>query len=235
MPRRKNLDYENVVNLFDENGVMKQNEDFNEAYCNLFNKNTVVVPWTKAEILEQPQLKDFDNIQLTDFVYISDIYTKPLTLLKETENWSNSKIMLKPETDDLIELYTKKLGGVYIITAFIDNKEFVIKVGMSRVTLKGRISSYNCGAINNYVKGSVTNIRVLQSIIGSGVKYGIYFYHCGDPKTIIWQGIESVPLSSNKPIGVEDILVKKFKERFGKVPIGNVQANATVVKSKKKR
>lgn len=203
---------------------------------NLVNKNDL--PFTEEDILKEPTLEDFSFEGKNDFIYACDLEVQPLTLFKiipqveGTENnykRRNEKIKVTNRQDNMIRVLSSSLGVAYLITCPVDNKEYIIKIGQSRNTFMHRLTSYNCGCVNNWRTASTTNIKLLQSMQVTRKVFKLYLFDCSDEKYVLrnWHGKTSQPFAMPKSLAVEDIMIKEFIKQFKKKPLANIQANAT--------
>lgn len=222
------------ISLCDEiNGVyiQKSGDDYLNALSKIFplnNKNDK--PFNLVEIQTQPTLKDFSFSGKDDFIFICNLRAKPLEI-KDSIRKNEKILALNFANENAKKIFDKALGVAYILTCKIENKEHIIKFGQSRTTFKKRLSSYNCGVVNNWRTASTTNIKMLQSFIATRATFNLYLYDCSDEVTIIeWRGEKSVPFASPKSLAVEDIMIKKFIAQFGVKPLANIQGDATQVK-----
>lgn len=109
---------------------------------------------------------------------------------------------------------------VYIME--LENK--VLKIGTALRGIKGRIGSYNTGKMKYRARGtnSGANYWMLHSIINLAVPVRFYGYFPPSRRCRVF-GIQlNEPFPSAKT--VEGVLIKLFVERYGRKPIGNVQA-----------
>ncbi len=150
-----------------------------------------------------------------------------------TLNRSNEKInVLNFTSNKAKEIFEKSLGVAYLLTAIVDEEEYIIKFGQTRTSFKKRLSSYNCGTVNAWRTASTTNIKMLQSMVTTRkrAKFKLYIYDCSDDVNIYtWHGIESVPFASPKSLAVEDIIINQFISQFEHKPLANIQAGATEI------
>lgn len=234
MPQKDSMPIEDFKKLCDFNGTMYESKKGNEyikALSELFSLNNINdKPFTRADILKQPKLKEFAFIGVKDFEYICKLKAKPLNI-----TLGGKRINEKIQAYDFVserekKIFNEALGVAYIITCTINDKEYIIKIGNTRTTFKARLGSYNCGVVNNWRTASTTNIKILQSMVTTREEFNLYLYDCSQEKVYIeWHGIKSVPFASPKTLAVEDIMIKQFKKQFNKKPLANVQANATEV------
>ena len=195
-------------------------------FLNSKNKNDN--PFTDDDIIIQPQKKDFKFEGLKDFKYVCELYAEPMVINLEESKKQNEKIFQKNLLTEYTNLFYDTLGIVYLITCEIKNKEYIIKIGSTRTTFNDRLSSYNCGVITNIRSASTTNIKIMQSFITTNRSFKLYLLDCSaENKEYDWYGKKSVEFASSMALAYEDILLKEFKEQFKKIPLANVQANAT--------
>lgn len=210
--------------------VSKKGKDYINSLKLLFDlKNKNDFPFLIDDIKNQPTIEDFKFSGINDFQKVCQLKARPLTI-KDGKRKNETILVDKFYSSIGENIYKKDLGAVYIITCPIENKEHIIKIGMTRTTMEKRIQSYNCGTVKNWRTASTTNFKILQSMVATRIPFNLYLYSCGETTTIIWHNIESIPLASQKAIAVEDILVKQFIKQFNKKPLANVQTNATEVK-----
>lgn len=223
-------DLKSLCNFKDNIYTSKYNKEYIDALSNLFalnNKNDN--PFTKEDILKQPLLKDFNFIGVKDYKSICKLKAEPM-IIKNNERINERIVSYDFIGKEEENIFKKALGVSYLITALIEEKEYIIKIGQSRTTFKKRLGSYNCGVVFNWRTASTTNIKMLQSMLTTGLEFNLYIYDCSDePYSINWHGIKSIDLASPKSLAVEDIMIKKFIEIFNKKPLANIQANATEI------
>lgn len=245
MPKKLNYTFESIETLFKKNGecyTRKEDEEFVEALNRIFpwtNKNDI--PFTKNDIRNTKKLKDFSFDGKNDFEYVCDLFANPINLNPETKNWDNEKIVTQwRQGDKHKNSFKKYIGVAYLITCVLDPivkpldsalepDEYIIKFGSTRTPFGKRLSSYNCGSINNSRTASTTNFKLLQSFVACNTPFKLYLCFCGASKKIRWHGKLSVPFSTAKPLAVEDIMIKEYKKQFNSKPLANVQTNATEV------
>ena len=184
-------------------------------------------PVTIDDIIQQPVLRDFSFSGIQDFKYVCKLHAYPMII--KNDRRKNEKIVPYDfANDEMKRIFNYSMGTVYIFTCPYEGKEYIIKIGQTRTTFKTRLSSYNCGVVNNWRTASTTNIKILQSMVSTGLDFKLYIYDCSeDPYILTWHGVTSVPFSASKALAVEDIMIKKFIEIFGKKPLANIQAQAT--------
>lgn len=202
-------------------------DSLNEIFS-LTNKNDK--PFTVEDIKREPLLKDFNFSGKNEYKYICKLHVNPMRITADNKR-KNEKIKAIEFVSEIEEvIFKKSLGVSYILTCELEGNEHVIKIGSTRTTFKKRLGSYNCGTVNNWRTASTTNIKILQSMVATRLDLNLYIYDCSsDPYQITWHEITSVPFASPKSLAVEDIMIKEFKKQFGKIPLANVQANATEV------
>lgn len=216
----------------------KDGKEYNDILLEVFggeNKNDK--PFTVEQIIEQPKLSEFSFDGKNDFIFICDLVAEKMIVKTDK---TLSKIDKKPEKiipinfagKNTKDIFYKELGVSYMLTAIIDNEEYIIKIGQSRTTFKDRLQSYNCGNVNNWRTASTTNIKILQSMLSTQKIFRLYICLSGEPITFNFHGVTSSPFASPKSLAIEEIMIKKFKEQFGKVPLANIQANPTTIKKK---
>lgn len=234
MAVRGSLDLAQLQSLCDFDGekyISKSGQAYVDALSavfNLINKNDK--PFSREDIIQQPLLNEFDFSGFQEFKFICHLSARPMVIRNGVR--SNEKIVASDFADEEAKrIFNKALGVAYVITCVIDGNEYIIKFGQSRTTFKQRLGSYNCGVVFNWRTASTTNIKILQSMVATRLKFNLYLYDCSTEQYILnWHGERSVPFASPKSLAVEDIMVKKFSELFdGRKPLANVQANATQV------
>lgn len=221
--------------------VSKHGEDFQSALFKNFEiKNRNDLPFTISDIKEQPTWESFKFVGKNDFKFICELKAQPLKITLQNDEYKikNEKIIpTNFSNENAREIFSNFLGLTYIITC-VDNEdkniEYFIKIGSSRTTFKARLSSYNCGCLGNWRTASTTNIKILQSMVSTNCTFKLYLLEGEKPTIYNWHGIESVPFATSISLAREDIMIKKILEEFGKLPLGNIQANATQVKKTKK-
>ena len=193
---------------------------------NLNNRNDN--PFTISDIKNQPLFKEFTFPGIKEFIFLCNWKAEPMKI--NGQKRKNEKIIPTdfPSEEEKI-LFNKHLGFVYIITSIIDSDEYIIKIGSSRTTPKARLASYNCGVTFNWRTASTTNIKILQSLLLTRLNYKFYILPSDKQTTFNWHGVTSVPFASSQSLAYEDILIKEFKRIFKRIPLANVQANATKV------
>lgn len=208
--------------------IQKSGIEYLQSLASIFmlnNKNDK--PFSIDDIKAQPSLSEFSFSGKDDFIFICNLSVAPLEI---KDNIRKNEKIIATNFAGKKEIFNKALGVAYIFTCILDSKEYIIKFGQTRTTFKSRLSSYNCGVVNNWRTASTTNIKMLQSFVATRAVFNLYIYDCSNEVTIIeWRGEKSVPFASPKSLAVEDIMIKKFKEQFGKPPLANIQSNATEV------
>lgn len=184
-------------------------------------------PFTITEITSQPKLKDFHFDGVNDFKYVCKLHAYPM-IIKDNHRKNEKIVPYDFANDEMKQVFTHSMGTVYIFTCPYNGNEYIVKIGQTRTTFKTRLSSYNCGVVNNWRTASTTNIKILQSMVSTGLDFKLYIYDCSqDPYILTWHGITSVPFSASKALAVEDIMIKKFMATFNQKPLANIQTNAT--------
>ena len=229
-----------LIKLFcevDENGnyIGKTGSGYINSLVTVFYiKNKNDMPFLIEDVIKQPELKDFSFEGIKDFRYVCKLKPHPVQILKEYSsklNRTKGRIneYIEPydfDNDEVKEIFNNSLGVVYILTAVVDGKEYIIKIGQSRKTFKDRLSSYNCGCLNNYHTASTTNIKILQSIVvNPEITFKLYLYDCCKMVSYTWHGVTSIQVASSESIAYENIINNKFIEQFGHPPLANVQVN----------
>ena len=149
-------------------------------------------------------------------------------IIKDDKRTNEKIVPYDFANDQMKDVFSHSMGTVYIFTCPYKGNEYIIKIGQTRTSFKTRLSSYNCGVINNWRTASTTNIKILQSMVSTGLDFKLYLYDCSeDPYILTWHNVTSVPFSASKALAVEDIMIKKFIEEFKQKPLANIQANAT--------
>ena len=150
------------------------------------------------------------EINYKDFVYKNDF--KHICNLKPHSKNGAEHLEVIPIEKNLVN----ELGFVYIFV--IENKIF--KIGSSINSIYNRISSYNCGRIKFRMKGtcSTTNYFVLQSFLKFDEVINLYGYFPEKQKYKVFneEGIDVFPSAKI----VEKKVLKDFKEKYNKLPIG---------------
>ena len=222
------VQFKSLCDYKDGKYISKSGDEYIKSLEKLFdleNKNDI--PFTKKDILEQPNLQEFKFDGVNDYIYICDLTAKPLEI--EGDKRTNERIIAENfQSKERKLIFNNSLGVSYLITCPINDKEYIIKIGQTRTSFKKRLGSYNCGVVNNWRTASTTNIKILQSILTTRLKFKLYIYDCSDePYTITWHGIKSIKLASPKALAVEDIMLKEFIKMFDQKPLANIQAEAT--------
>lgn len=223
-----------ITDFKDGRYVSKEGDEYVEGLTNIFNVvNRNDKPFTINDIISQPKLEDFDFIGITDFEYVAKLAAKPLELTIDGDKLkrSNEKIqVVEFASPEAKKIFNNALGLAYMLTAVIEDNEYIIKFGQTRTSFKKRLGSYNCGTVNAWRTASTTNIKMLQSMVTTRAVFKLYIYDCSDEViTYTWHGIESVPFASSKALAVEDIILNEFINRFGHKPLANIQASATEI------
>lgn len=135
--------------------ISKEGEEYNRVLFEIFSgKNKNDKPFTVKDILQQPKLSEFIFQGVKDFKLICDlIATKMVIKTNDTLtkiDKKSEKIIPSNFVDKECEnIFNESLGICYIITALVNNSEYIIKIGQSRTTFKDRLQSYNCGNVSN--------------------------------------------------------------------------------------
>lgn len=113
-----------------------------------------------------------------------------------------------------------KKSCVYIME--VEGK--VLKIGTALRGIKGRIGSYNTGKVKYRARGtnSGANYWMLHSIINLAVPVRFHGYFPPLRRCLVFGTKVKEPFPSAKT--VEGVLIKLFVERYGRKPIGNMQA-----------
>ncbi len=223
-----------IISLCDFDGkkyIQKSGDDYILALSKLFSlENQNDKPFRISDIKKQPTLNSFSFSGKNDFKKICSLTIKPLEYNPTTKRRKNEKIeaidFVSPKAKAVFE---SSLGVVYLMTCIIDGEEHIIKIGQTRNTFKDRLSSYNCGSVNNWRTASTTNLKLKQSMVTTRQKIELYLFDCQKTEVFTWHGITSVPFASPFSLAVEDIMIKQFISQFHKKPLINIQANATTV------
>lgn len=229
------LSTEELIELCDkynDHFESKKGENYVDALSSIFKiKNRNDKPFVEREVMRQPTIDDFNFVGLKEFQYICELKAEPMYLDFYGARIKNEKIFPKNFANKEAErIFRSALGVAYMITCSIDGKEHIIKFGQTRTPFKSRLSSYNCGVVNNWRTASTTNIKILQSFLATRLIYKLYIRDCSDDVVkFTWAGEESVPFASPISLAIEDICMKKFVAKYGRPPLANVQANATEI------
>ncbi|MBR3891416.1 MAG: hypothetical protein IKJ30_05040 [Bacilli bacterium] len=184
-------------------------------------------PFSITEIISQPTLKEFTFEGVKEFKYVCKLHAYPM-IIKNNHRKNEKIVPYDFANDEMKNIFNNSMGVVYIFTCPYENKEYIVKIGQTRTPFSKRLGSYNCGVINNWRTASTTNIKILQSMVATGLDFKLYIYDCSDdPYILTWHGVTSVPFAASKALAVEDIMIKKFIEQFNRKPLANIQANAT--------
>lgn len=216
------------------NYIAKSGTPYIEALGRVFDLNNLNDrPFTVEDILQQPCKDDFAFGGVQDYVYICDLKARPLKMfLTGKKQRQNEKIEVVPnsfQSKHCQEVFEKATGVSYLLTCKIEDREYMIKIGQTRLTFQKRLGSYNCGVVYNWRTASTTNIKILQSFVTTRLTFRLYLYDCSDCPYVLkdWHGVTSQPFASPKSLAVEDIMIKQFMAQFGQKPLANVQADAT--------
>ena len=228
------LTSEQLLTLCDyKNGkyVQKSGQEYIVALARVFsldNKNDN--PFTIDDIVKQPTLSSFKFEGKNDFKRICTLELTPLVYDPVTKKRQNETIKaIKFVSADALKVFNSSLGVAYLMTCTIDGIERIIKIGQTRNTFKDRLSSYNCGCVNNWRTASTTNLKLKQSMVVTRLPVNLYLYDCQKTEVFEWHGVKSVPFASPFSLAVEDIMIKEFIKQYGKKPLINIQASATTV------
>lgn len=234
MEKKESISIEQLKTFCDFDGekyVSKQGQKYIESLSLVYNlNNRNDNPFSREDIVKQPQLKDFTFDGVKEYKFICNLTARPMTIRNDVRK--NEKILATDfADDDAKRLFYKALGVSYLLTCVIDSKEYIIKIGSSRTTFEKRLGSYNCGVVYNWRTASTTNIKILQSMVATRLTFRLYLCDCSNDPYYLknWHGEDSVAFASPKALAVEDIMVKRFIKQFGHRPLANVQASATVV------
>jgi len=204
-----------------------EGQDYADALERIFaldNKNDR--PFLKDEIIMQPTLQEFDFEGKKEFIYTCELKAKPLTI--ENNKRKNERIEALNFSQDSEDVFTSHIGMAYIITCLVDGKEHIIKIGQTRKTFKERLGSYNCGVVYNWRTASTTNIKILQSLLASRScgTFKLYLCDCStDPYQLNWYGVDSSLYATPKSLAVEEIMLRRFIQQFGRKPLANIQTD----------
>lgn len=229
--QKNTLTYEQLISLCDEYVnyfESKSGDEYIDALSNVFNLvNINDKPFNLNDIKFQPTLQEFQFEGKNDFRFICNLHAEPMKIGKTDKKRKNEKIIANNFCGiEEKNIFEKSMGVAYMITCNLNEKEHIIKFGQTRTPFKARLGSYNCGVVNNWRTASTTNIKILQSMVTTRQVFNLYLFDCSEPETIVWHGV-SQKVASPKSLAVEDIIIKKFIEQFGKKPLANVQVDAT--------
>jgi len=183
------------------------------------------------EVKEETRIEFEDELLITDFVSIDDFYLITKAVLKPKERFlSNPEV--NPidyiPTRGLEETYEAYEEKIYIIT--FNSK--VVKIGRTKVGMKGRHQSYNCGTRKARAKGtcSVTNYNVTEAqytAIRDGVNIDWYCFDVPQLKTqlnIFGENHEVVAETNDK---YESVLINQYIEASGNKPLLSVNSGVS--------
>jgi hypothetical protein len=208
----------------------KKGQDYINGLALIFPiDNTNDRPFTIDEIVHEPELSDFGFDGIQEFKRVCKLYAKPMKLTEKLERIfrGNEKIVIESfYSEEWKKKYETNKGIVYLLTALVDDKEYIVKFGQTRKTLKDRIGSYNCGYVNNWRTASTTNIKILQSMLTSRLFFNLYAIDCSDePEIFVWYGEKSSPFASSKSLAYEEICNRMFIKKYKKPTIANIQVS----------
>lgn len=199
------------------------------------NKNRNDKPFNVQDIINQPTLAEFEFSGKKDFNFICNL--KPQKMILKAN--SNMEIIVKENeriypsdfaSKEALDLYMNFLGVTYMLTAIVNDVEYIIKFGSTRTTMKDRIGSYNCGTVTNYITASTTNFKILQSIVSTNALFKLYLCQGEGQKNYWFHNVASSPFATSYPLAVEEIMIKEFKSQFNRIPLANIQSNPTKTK-----
>ena len=234
MPQKNSVDIDNLKTLCDKKGneyIQKSGKEYISALSKLFSLNNANDnPFTVDDIKKQPLLEDFQFPGKRDYRFICKLHVTPLKISSINKRTNEKIHAIDFAGDEERFIFKNALGVSYIMTCSIDKKEHIIKIGSSRTTFEKRLGSYNCGVVNNWRTASTTNIKILQSMITTRLDFNLYLYDCSEDYYVLnWHDEQSVKFATPMALAVEDIMIKKYIDQFGKKPLANIQANATEV------
>ncbi|WP_435128804.1 hypothetical protein ACR82Z_03390 [Mycoplasma sp. 6243] len=126
-------------------------------------------------------MSDFKFEGIKDFQFICKLKAKPL-IIKDDKRYNEKIVAFDFHNEKAKEIFENEVGVVYMITAYIDNNEYIIKFGQTRTPFIYRLQSYNCGTVVNWRTASTTNIKILQSFVSTRLEFKLYLYqpqnHC---------------------------------------------------------
>ncbi|QBF34575.1 hypothetical protein EG856_01385 [Mycoplasmopsis phocirhinis] len=217
----------------------KEGWEYNNKLFEIFGgQNLNDRPFTIEEIKQQPRLIDFKFAGKNDFIYICDLIAYKMNV---KTNYDCSKIHNKHEriipvsftNENAKKIFEQNLGIAYLLTAIVENNEYIIKIGQSKTTFKDRLNSYNCGNVNNWRTASTTNIKILQSMLSTQRIFKLYICPCEGPKIYTFHGIKSSPLATPMSLAIEEIMLNQFVKQFKQKPLANIQIKPTKTRSKR--
>lgn len=212
----------------------KSGIDYIRALASIFDLvNTNDRPFTIEDVIKQPLKNTFKFVGINDFKLICYLKARQMEILVNINQatlyqWAPEKIIAFdfPSTKEE-NIFNNALGCTYIISALVNNQEYFIKIGQSRTPFKNRLSSYNCGTVNNWRTASTTNIKMLQSMLATGLVFKLYIYDCNEKIQFNYHGCLSSYFASPKSLAVEEIMLKKFQQQYHQKPLANIQTKPT--------
>lgn len=117
------------------------------------------------------------------------------------------------EAVDEKDFNIKKPALIYIFV--LDGK--ILKIGASMTSFKGRVGSYNCGRVDNRIRGtcSTTNYFVLQSLLKLNKNIDVYAYFIPTTTHDVFGQMQVIP---HNPKYWEKVILTKLKKE-NKLPI----------------
>lgn len=230
-------EYESLVNIDGDLIISYKSKygiDYNQALSLIFDLvNANDKPFTMEDVLKQPLKDSFKFKGINDFKFICQLKAREMEISinsnKEiVSRWMPEKIIaLEFPSKKEEDIFNNSVGCAYIITSLVNEKEYFIKIGQTRTPFKDRLSSYNCGTVNNWRTASTTNIKMLQSMLSTRLIFKLYIYDCNEKIQFNYHGCLSSYFASPKSLAVEEIMLKKFQEQYNQKPLANIQTNPT--------
>jgi len=183
------------------------------------------------EVIEETRVDFSKELPITEFVSLEDFYLIAKADLKPKE-----RFLKNPEVNPidyiptlgLEETYEKYKEQIYIIT--FDNK--VVKIGKTKVGMKGRHQSYNCGTRKARAKGtcSVTNYNVTEAqytAIRDGVSVDWYCFDIPQLRTELNIFGENHVVVAETNDKYESVLINQYIEAKGNKPLLSVNSGVS--------
>ncbi|MGZ9763152.1 hypothetical protein ACXYRO_02685 [Mycoplasma sp. 4013] len=170
-------------------------------------------------------MSDFKFEGIKDFQFICKLKAKPL-IIKDDKRYNKKIVAFDFHNEKAKEIFENEVGVVYMITAYIDNNEYIIKFGQTRTPFIYRLQSYNCGTVVNWRTASTANIKILQSFVSTRLEFKLYLYQPQKPLHVEYYG-EFAFVASPASIFVEDRLLNIYLNQFHQKPIANIQSKMT--------
>tara|TARA_B100000674_G_C37489945_1_gene755404 strand:- start:33 stop:611 length:579 start_codon:yes stop_codon:yes gene_type:complete len=183
------------------------------------------------KVLDEYRISFDNELRVFDFVNIEDFYKISIAQLKPKNRFINN-----PEVnpidyivqDGLMDSYEKYKEVIYIIA--FDEK--IVKIGKTKVGMKGRHQSYNCGTRKARKKGtcSVTNYNVTETqytAIRDGVSIDWYAYDVPQviiPIEIFGEKHDVIAETNDK---YESVLINQYIDATGHKPLLSVNIGAS--------